>query len=326
MTIVTQAATGCALFLLLGAGGEAAGAAAYPTKPLRLIVGSSPGGPLDLVARRVGPKISEALGQTIVVDNRAGAGGTIAAESVARAAPDGYTLFLGSATTLCIAPHLYPRIGYDTLRDFAPVSTVVGVPHVLVVHPSQPVKTVKEFIAYAKARPGQLTFASGGIGTFTHLGPELFKTMAGIDAVHVPYKGAGRGVIDLLGGQIEFMLNRISTSTAHILTGRLRALAVSGAVRSPLLPGVPTISEAALPGYEASTWFGVVAPAGTPRHIVAQLNGIIVNSLANAATREEFLAQGLDPLSSTPEAFTKLLRQEMPKWRQAVQTSGARVD
>lgn len=299
---------------------------AYPTKPIRMLVGASPGGPLDLVARQIAPKINEALGQPIVVENRPGAGGTVAAEHVSRAAPDGYTLFLGSASTFCIAPYLYSKLGYDTLRDFAPVSTVTEVPHVLVVHPSLPVISVREFIALAKARPGQLHFGSGGSGTFTSLAAALLNTMAGIHAVHVPYKGTGPAVIDLLGGQIQFMVNSISTSTSHIRSGKLRALAVSGRTRSALLPELPTISAAGLPGYEASTWFGVVAPAATPRDIIAKLNAVIVKALADAATRERFVAQGLDPFGISPEAFAKLLRDELPKWEKVVKISGAKAD
>lgn len=299
---------------------------AYPVKPVRLLVGASPGGPLDLVARQIAPKINEALGQPIVVENRPGAGGTIAAEYVSKAAPDGYTLFLGSASTFSIAPHLYPKLGYDTLRDFAPVSTVTEVPHVLVIHPSLPVKSVRDFIALAKARPGQLHFGSGGNGTFTSLAAALFNTMAGIQAVHVPYKGTGPAVIDLLAGQIQFIVNSISTSAPHIRSGKLRALAVSGRTRSALLPELQTISAAGLPGYEASTWFGVVAPAATPRDVIAKLNGVIVKAVADTAVKERFFAQGLDPFGTSPEAFAKLLRDELPKWEKVVKTAGAKLD
>lgn len=312
--------------LLMPATAATVHAQTYPTKPIRIIVGSAPGGPIDLTARITAQKLAEALGQPVVADNRTGAGGTIGTEYVARAAPDGYTLGMGSAATLCITPHLYSKIGYDTLRDFAPVSTVAAISFVLVVHPSLPVKSVREFITLAKSKPGELHFGSAGSGSVTHLAPELFKSMAGIRAVHVPYKGAGPALIDLMAGQLQFMLNSIPTSVPHIASGRLRALGVSSTKRSPLLPDLPTISEAALPGYEASTWFGLVAPAATPRDIVAKLNSVVVKSLADAATRQRLLAQGLEPIGNSPEEFSSLLRSELPKWGKIVKISGAKVD
>lgn len=298
----------------------------YPSKPIRLIVGSSPGGPIDFSARLAAQKLTEGLGQSVVVDNRTGAGGTIGTEYVAKATPDGYTLLMASAATLCITPHLYPRIPYDTLKDFAPISTVAAVSYVVVVHPSLPAKSVREFIALAKAKPGELRFGSAGSGSVTHLAVELFRSMAGVEFVHVPYKGAGPAMIDLLGGQLDFMFDSVLTSTPLVKAGKLRALAQTGAKRSVVLPDLPTVAETALPGYEASTWFGLVAPAGTARAIVEKLNGVIVKGFGAPATRDRLLSQGLEPIGNSPEEFSKLLRQELPKWAKIVKVSGAKVE
>lgn len=291
-----------------------------------MIVGSSPGGPIDFSARLAAQKLTEALGQSVVVDNRTGAGGTIGTEYVAKSAPDGYTLLMASAATLCITPNLYPKIPYNTLKDFAPISTVATVSYVVVVHPAIAAKSIQEFIALAKAKPGQLRFGSAGSGSVTHLAVELFKSMAGIDLVHVPYKGAGPAMIDLIGGQLDFMFDSVLTSTPLVKAGKLRALAQTGAKRSVVLPDLPTIAETALPGYEASTWFGLVAPAATPREIVAKLNAAIVKGLGHAETRQRLLGQGLEPIGNSPEEFGKLLREELPKWAKVVKISGAKVD
>ena len=298
----------------------------YPNKPIRMIVGSSPGGPIDFAARLAAQKLTEALGQSVVVDNRTGAGGTIGTEYVARSTPDGYTLLMASAATLCITPALYPKIPYNTLKDFAPVSTVAAVSYVVVVNPGVPAKTLQEFIALAKSRPGQLRYGSAGSGSVTHLAVELFRSMAGIDVAHIPYKGAGPAMIDLLGGQLDFMFDSVLTSTPLVKAGKLRALGQTAGRRSPVLNEVPAIGEAALPGYDVSTWFGLVAPANTPRDIVNKLNAAIVKSLRGAETRERLLAQGIEPLGSTPAEFSTLLRNELPKWANVVKVSGARVD
>jgi tripartite-type tricarboxylate transporter receptor subunit TctC len=298
----------------------------YPARPIRMIVGTAPGGPIDFAARLAAQKLTEAFGQSVVVDNRTGAGGTIGTDYVAKSAGDGYTLLMASAATLCITPALYPKLPYDTLRDFAPVSTVAGVSYVVVVHPALAARSAAEFIALAKSRPGQLRFGSAGSGSVTHLAVELFRSMAGIEVVHVPYKGAGPAMIDLLGGQLDFMFDSVLTSTPLVKAGKLRALAQTGARRSPVLPEVPTVGETVLPGFDVSTWFGLVAPAATPRAIVARLNGAIVRGLNNADTRERLLAQGIEPIGNSPEAFAKLLLDEMPKWAQIVKISGAKVD
>ena len=308
--------------------GVATGAVAqnYPSKPVRILVGTAPGGPIDLVARITAQRLTQALGQSFVVENRPGAGGTITTELVARTTPDGYTLLMASAATLCVTPHLYSKIGYDSLRDFAPISTVAGIAFVMVAHPALPVKSVKDFVALARARPGQLLFGSAGSGSVTHLAPELFRNMAGIDVRHIPYKGAGPALIDLMSVELQFMFNSIPTSVPHISSGRLRALAVSSAARSSLLPDLPTISEAGVPGYEAGTWFGLVAPARTSPAIVARLNGVIVKDLADPTVKKGLHAQGLDPMGNTPEAFAKFLREELVKWGKVVKISGAKMD
>ena len=316
----------CHLAALLLALACTAQAQDYPAKPIRLLVGSSAGGPIDFSARLAAQKLTDALGQTVVVDNRTGASGTIATDYVAKATPDGYTLLMGSAATLCITPAIYPKIPYNTLSDFAPVSTVSGVSYLLVVHPALPAKSPAEFIALAKARPGELRFGSAGSGSVTHLGVELFRSMAGIQVLHVPYKGAAVALIDLIGGQLDFMFDSLLTSIPHVKAGRLRALAQTGLKRSSLLPELPTVAETVLPGFEVGTWFGVVAPARTPRAIVAKLNAALVKGLHDPATRERLTAQGLDTIGNTPEEFAQLIRSEFPKWAKVVKLAGAKLD
>jgi tripartite-type tricarboxylate transporter receptor subunit TctC len=313
----------CLIALLIAA---PAGAQNYPTKPIRMIVGSAPGGPIDFSARLVAQKLTESLGQSVVVDNRTGASGTIGTDYVAKSTPDGYTLLMGSAATLCIVPHIYPKIPYDTLKDFAPISMVTAVSYVLVVHPSVAVKSPQEFIALAKAKPGQLRFGSAGSGSVTHLGVELFKSMAGFDAIHVPYKGAGPAMIDLIGGQLDFMLDSLLTSTPLVKIGKLRALATTGLKRPAVMPDVPTMSETVLPGFKVDTWFGLVAPAKTPRELVAKLNQAVVKGLANTETRERLQTQGIEPVGNSPAEFAQQLREELPKWGKVVKISGAKAD
>ena len=306
---------------------QEAAAQSYPAKPIRMIVGSSPGGPIDFVARLAAQKLTAALGQSVVVDNRTGAGGTIGTEYVAKAAPDGYTLLMGSAATLCVTPHLYSKIGYDTLRDFAPVSALTTASYTLVVPPSLAPKSTTEFIALAKANPAaRLRFGSAGSGSVTHLAAVLFASMAAVDFVHVPYKGAGPAMIDLLGAQLDFMFDSVLTSAPHVKAGRLRALAVTSSRRSQVMPEVPTVSEAALPGYESTTWFGVVAPVATPQAIITKLHATLAKSIHETETSERLLAQGLEPVGNTPAQFAQLLRSELPKWGKVVKASGAKVD
>ena len=303
-----------------------ASAQSYPQKPVRIVVGVPAGGTTDVVARLLGHKLGELLGQQVVIENRGGAGGNIGAELVAKAPPDGYTLFLATIGTMAINPSLYSKMPFDTLRDFAAISQLTSMPQLLVVHPSVPVKTVKELIAYAKSRPGQLTFASGGGGTAIHLAGELFKTMAGVEMVHVAYKGGGPAMTDLIGGQVSLMFDQILTSLPHVQSGRLRGLAVTTANRSPAAPQIPTIAEAALPGYAVTTWHGLLAPAGTPREIVNRLSSEAAKALQNPDIRDRFAAQGVDPVSSTPEQFSALMKSELEKWRKVIAASGMKID
>lgn len=303
-----------------------AGAQVYPQKPVRLVVGVPAGGTTDVVARLVGQKLGEQLGQQVVIENRGGAGGNIGAELVAKAPPDGYTLFLATIGTMTINPSLYSKMPFDTLRDFAAISQLTSMPQLLVVHPSVPVKTVKELIAYAKSRPGQLNFASGGAGTAIHLAGELFKTMAGVDMVHIAYKGSAPAMTDLIGGQVSLMFDQILTSLPHAQGGKLRALAVTTEKRSPAAPQIPTIAEAALPGYAVTTWHGLLAPAGTPRDVVNRLSGEAARALQSPDIRDRFASQGVDPVSSTPEAFAAMMKAELEKWRRVIAASGAKIN
>lgn len=299
-------------------------AAAYPEKPIRLVVPYTPGGVTDLLARAVGEKLGKSLGQSVVVDNRPGGGANIGADLVAKSPPDGYTLLMGSAATHAINSSLYRQIPYDHVKDFAPVTLVAKVPNILVVHPSVPAQSVKELIALAKAKPGQLNFGSSGSGGTIHLSGELFKSMAGIDMVHIPYKGSAPAVTDLLGGQIQVMFD--SSVIPYVNAGKLRALGVTSARRSSALPDVPTIAEAGLPGYEATAWFGILAPAGTPREIITKLNTEIVRALNDPEMQERLRSQGAEVAGNTPEEFAAFIKAETQKWAKVVKESGARVD
>jgi tripartite-type tricarboxylate transporter receptor subunit TctC len=301
-------------------------AQSYPTKPIRLVVPFPAGGTTDILARAAAQKLTEAWGQTVIVDNRPGAGGNIGSELVAKSAPDGYTLEMGTVGTHAINASLYAKMPYDHVKDFVPVILVAGVPNVLVVHPSVPVHSVAELIAYAKANPGKLNFASSGSGTSIHLSGELFKVMAGVQMTHVPYKGSAPAVQDLLGGQVQLMFDNLPSSLPHIKAGKLRALAVTSATRASALPDVPTVAEAGLPGFEASSWFGVLAPAGTPPAIVAKLNAEIAKWLATPEAKEKLSAQGANIAGGTPEDFAKHIAGETTKWARVVKESGAKVD
>src|SRR6185503_15684172 len=278
----------------------------YPARPIRLVVPSAPGGGTDITARILAPKLSEQLGQQVVVENRAGAGTMIGGEAVARAAPDGYTLLMG-ISTLAINPATYKKVPYDALRDFAPISQVVSLPNVLVTHPSLPVKTVKELIAFSRARPGELYYASAGVGTSPHLSMELFLLMGGMKMVHVPYKGSGPGIIDIVAGHVSVMTPSILGGIPHIKSGRLRGLGVTSTKRAGGVPDIPTIAEAGLPGYEAVQWFGLLAPAATPREIVSRLHAETVRALQSAEVKNRLSADGADPVGSTPEEFAAFL-------------------
>ena len=299
----------------------------FPTRPIRLVVPFPPGGGTDVVARAVAPRMSELLGQPVVVDNRAGAGGNIGAELVANAPPDGYTMLMGTVGTHAINPSLYEKMPYDHVKDFVPVVLVAGVPNVLVVNPALPVKSVQELVAYAKANPGKLNFASSGSGTSIHLSGELFKTMTGVQMQHVPYKGSAPALADLAGGQVQLMFDNLPSALALIKGGKLRALAVTSLQRSTALPDVPTVAESALPGFEASSWFGLLAPAGTPKDAVAKVNGEVAKWLATPEAKEKLAAQGAIVASGlTPEDFSRHIATETTKWHKVVKESGAKVE
>jgi tripartite-type tricarboxylate transporter receptor subunit TctC len=293
----------------------------YPTKPVRLVVPSSPGGGTDITARILAPKLSELIGQQVVVENRPGAGTTIGNDHVAKAAPDGYTLLMG-ISTLAINAAVYKKLPYDAIRDLAPISQAVSVPNVLVVHPSLPTQSVKDFIAFAKARPGKLPAGSAGVGTNPHLSLELFNTMAGIDLLHVPYKGSGQGLVGLLGGEVAVMFPSLPTVISQIRAGRLRALGVTTEQRSQVLPEVPSIAEAGLPGYEATQWFGVLAPAGTPRPIIERLHKDVVAALRSPEVTKSLLNEGAEVVASNPEQFARYLKSETEKWAKVVKAAG----
>jgi tripartite-type tricarboxylate transporter receptor subunit TctC len=298
----------------------------YPNRPVRWIVPFAPAGPTDLMSRAVAEKLSQRLGQQFVVDNRAGAGGNIGAEVVAKAAPDGYTLMIGHVGTHAINVTLYPRIAFDPVRDFTPITLIATLPLALVVHPSVPAKDAKELIAHAKARPGQLNFASAGNGGPTHLTGELLKSSAGIDIVHVPYKGNAAALLDLVAGRVQMMFSNMLTAMPHVRAGKLRAIGISSAKRSPQAPELPTIAESGVPGFAAVPWYGVLGPPGLPRPIVSKLNTEIARALAQPDMHERFVAQGVDLQSSTPEQFAALIKSEVIKWRKVVRDAGAKVD
>lgn len=301
-------------------------AAEYPDKPMRLIVPAAPGGGADFVARIVGVKLTEALGQSVVVDNRAGASGTIAADITAKSAADGYTMMMGQSTSVVIAPHLYKKLGYDTLRDLAPVTLVAQVPNILVVHPSVPANSVKELIALAKAKPDMLNFGSSGSGAPSHLAAEMFKSAAGVSILHVPYKGAGLAVNGLLAGEIQVMFAPIVAVLPQVKAGRLRALAVTSMARSAAAPELPTLAESGLTGYEISSWFGLFVPTNTPASTIDRLYRETAKALKSADVRERFAKEGAEPVGSSPAEFSSYVRAEYAKYAKIVKDTGVKVD
>lgn len=301
----------------------AAQAQAFPTKAITIIVPFSAGGTTDILARVLGQFISKDLGQPVIIDNRAGAGGNIGTQLVARAAPDGHTILMGTVGTHAINQSLYPKLAFDPIKDFAPLTRVALVPNLLVANPAQPFKTVKELMAYAKANPGKVTFGSSGSGTSIHLSGELFKQMAGVDIQHVAYKGSAPAVNDLLGNHIAIMFDNMPSAIGHVKAGKLRPLAVTTAQRSPALPDVPTIAEAGVPGYEATSWFGLLAPAKTPAPVVAKLNASILKALADPDVKKKLLEQGAEPAGETPAQFAAFIASETVKWGKIVKQSGA---
>ena len=298
-----------------------AAAQSYPVKPVRLIVPSAPGGGADVTARIIAPGLSEILRQQVVIENRAGAGTMIGGEAVARAAPDGYTLLLATAP-LSINPAMYKKVPYDATRDFAHISQVVALPNLLIAHPSVPAKNVRELIAFAKTRPGQMSFASAGVGTAPHLFFELFLDMTGLKIAHVPYKGAGQGVIDVMAGHVPLMSPTIFAALPHVRTGRLRGLGVTTAKRVSGAPDIPTIAEAGVPGYEASNWFGVSAPANTPRAITQLLSTSIARVLQQPEIRARIADDGAEPVGNTPDEFAAYVKSETVKWGKVAKRAG----
>ena len=298
---------------------------AYPNKPIRLVAPFSPGGATDVLARIVGQKITERMGQPVVIENRVGAGGNIGAEQVAKSTPDGYTLLMGGVPH-AIGMSLYPKLGYDMVKDLAAVAEVASFPSLIVLHPSLPVKSVKELIALAKARPGQLNFGSAGNGSPNHLALELFETMAGVKMVHIPYKGTGQVIGDLLAGQLQLASMGFPIAMPHVQSGKLRAIALTGTTRSPLMPNLPTVTEAGLAGFDVTSWYGVFAPAALPREIVAKLNTEISNAITAPDLREKLTALGAEPSTKTPEKFAQYVREEIVKWAKVVKESGAKLD
>ena len=313
------------IHILLLACAAASAAAAYPERPIRLIVPYPPGGATDIVARSLGQKLTDAFGQQIVVDNRAGGGQVIGTDLVAKAAPNGYTLLLASITH-SINPSLHAKLPYDSLGDFAPVTLIAASPQILVAHPAVAAKNVRELIALARARPGQLNYASSGNGSGGHLAMELFKSMTGLTIAHVPYKGAGPALTDLIGGQVELMFTSPLAALPHVKAGKLTALAMASARRSAAAPELPTVAESGVPGFEASLWYGILAPAGTPNSVAAALHRALVAALQAPDVRERFLSQGLEPIGASRREFAEFLRSETAKWAKVIKAAGIRTD
>jgi len=309
--------------LLLAIG--AAGAQTYPSKALRWIVTYPPGGPTDVVARAVGAKLSEAWRQQVVIDNRPGAGGIIGTELAAKAPPDGYTLLFGTSAGLCINPALSSKLPYDPVRDFAPITLVVINPQLLVTNIALPARSIKELIALAKGKPGQLNYASVGPGTPNHLGMELLKTMTGINLVHIPYKGTGPAITDLISGQVQLMFNSMPSVLSHVRTGKLRALAVGSANRSRAVPDVPTVAESGVPGFEYVTWYGLFAPARTPQDIVQKLNGALVNIVSDPEMSKWLISQGAEPAATTPPQLSRYMEEETRRWKKVIDAAHIKI-
>ena len=299
---------------------------AYPNRPVRIVVPFAPGGNIDITARTVAPGLTEVLGQPVLVENRGGAGGRIATAQVAKSAPDGYTLLLGASGTLAVQPAFHDDLGYHPLRDFAYTSPISLVPIVLVVHPSVPAKTVKEFIALARANPGTLLMGSAGQGSNTHLTGELFQSLAKVKLLHVPFKGSGAALVDLVGGQVHLMFDQVSASAAHIKSGRLRAIAVTTQKRSMFLPQVPTVDESGIPGFESSTYTTLGAPVATPKDVMQRLREAVVKVLDDPRTRQNFEKLGAEVIKSTPDDFTRRLQVDLAKWSRVRKETGIKVE
>jgi len=305
---------------------RAQAADSYPSKPIRLLVGFPPGGSTDILSRQVGLRLAESLGQQVVIDNRAGAAGNLASELVAKGNPDGYTLLMATVSSHGINPGLYKKVPYDPVKDYAPVTLIASYPLILAVNPGVPVKNVKELIALAKGKPGTVRFGSSGNGSPGHLSGEIFKGMAGVDMVHVPYKGGAPSTLAVLSGEVQITFATLPGAMPHIKSGKLNGPAVTTAKRSPALPEVPTIAEAGLPGFDVSSWAGLMAPAGTPKAVVQKLNTATVKALANPDMRARLAGEGAEPVGNTPEQFAAFVKVELAKWALAIKQAGAQID
>jgi len=305
---------------------RAQAADSYPSKPIRLLVGFPPGGSTDILSRQVGLRLAESLGQQVVIDNRAGAAGNLASELVAKGNPDGYTLLMATVSSHGINPGLYKKVPYDPVKDYAPVTLIASYPLILAVNPGVPVKNVKELIALAKGKPGAVRFGSSGNGSPGHLSGEIFKGMAGVDMVHVPYKGGAPSTLAVLSGEVQITFATLPGAMPHIKSGKLNGPAVTTAKRSPALPEVPTIAESGLPGFDVSSWAGLMAPAGTPKAVVQKLNTATVKALANPDMRARLAGEGAEPVGNTPEQFAAFVKVELAKWALAIKQAGAQID
>ena len=298
----------------------------FPAKPVRIVVPFGPGSTIDIMGRTIAPKLSEALGQPVIVENRSGAGGAIGLESVAKSGKDGYTLVIGALGPLAVNPSLYARKPFDPVKDFAPITTLATGPMIVVVHPNVPARNIKELVAVAKARPGKLNYGSPGIGTTNHMAGELLNLAAGIKLVHVPYKGNAEALTDLMGGQLDIVFTGLPPALAQIQAGRLRAVATTGTKRLPTLPQLQTISEGGLAEASVSTWYGVLAPAGTPREIIDRLHAEITKTIKNPEIAERFSSQGAEPITNTPDEFARTIREDVTKWAKVIKATGLKLD
>jgi tripartite-type tricarboxylate transporter receptor subunit TctC len=316
-----------ALMLATGVlGGPQAGAQSYPAKPIRLVLPYPPGGGSDTIARPLAQRLTGRLGQQVVVDNRGGAGGSIGMENAARSAPDGYTIVMALTAQLAVNPSLFRKLPYDPVKDFVPITLMADGPYILVVHPSLPVKSVKEFVALARKRPGEIAYASSGNGSGGHLAAVLLGSMTGIKMLHVPYKGGGPALVDLLAGNVQMLFSTYAAGKGHIQSGRIRALAVSTAKRPSVIPDLPTVAEAGVPGYDSGVWYAMLAPAGTPRDIVDRLNREIIAVLKDPGYAKILFNGAIDPVGSTPEALAKRISAEIAKYAKVIKEAGVRVD
>jgi tripartite-type tricarboxylate transporter receptor subunit TctC len=323
-TIMRHLMTTCGL--ALGLCCFAATAQTFPSRPVRLIVTFPPGGPSDFVARALGQKLTDAWGQQVVIDNRGGAGGVVGVEAAARANPDGYTLLQGQSGGMSINPALLPKLSYDPFRDFSPITMLVINAQMLVAHPSVPAKSVKELVALARARPGQIAFASSGVGSATHLGMEMLKVMTRIDILHVPYKGTGLLLSDLFSGQVSLLFTSMPAVLPHVNAGKLRAIAVGSAKRSPAAPDVPTVAESGVPGFEYVAWYGLFAPARTPKAIVDQINNQVTRALADPDLSQRLASQGAEPSPMSPQALARYMREDHERWKRVIHEGNIRLE